>query len=584
MGGSEGEAGKRPLYLIALFAVLATFALAGPAWKQLETPVFRNQSALVILLDLSRSMDATDIKPTRLSRARHKLIDILKNRLEGQTALVIYAGGAFVVSPLTQDAKTIISQVSALKTTLIPRQGSRPDLALLKAGQLLKQAGVPLGEVLLITDGLENVPREELTQALSTLLASGHTLSILGVGTLEGAPIKLAKGGFFRDKSDKLIIPKLDEIGLVAMAQEGEGRYQRISNDAQDIDSLFATSAMNSLDNTTEETGLKTDRWREEGPWLLLLLLPLAALAFRRGILLVIVSLLLSLPPDATALDWESLWSRPDQQAQAIFEAGDESAAAELFDDPEWKATAHYRAGDYQESIDSLAGIQNPEALYNKGNALAQLGKLPEALAAYDEALKLNPEHQDAIYNKEQIEAQMSQQEPNQNNQQEGEPSENPQDSDKDGEQDSESDQDEEGEDSEASDQSQSQNQQNDPQEGQQEDQAGENQPSDSEQDSQQESESGEKKEDESDQEKSENQAQDTEKQDDAESKKNEEAKLQKESSPNDDTQSDEQKESALALEQWLRRIPDDPGGLLRRKFLYQSQQQRPTDGEEAGW
>jgi len=116
------------LLMVALVGLLAITAMAGPAWKQLEQPVFRDQSALVLMLDLSRSMDATDVKPTRLTRARLKLIDMLKQRKEGQSALIVYAADAFVVSPLTEDAETIIAQISSLQTTLMPQQGSRPDL------------------------------------------------------------------------------------------------------------------------------------------------------------------------------------------------------------------------------------------------------------------------------------------------------------------------------------------------------------------------------------------------------------------------------------------------------------------------
>lgn len=573
VGGSEDRAGRRPLYLLGFVSLLATFALAGPVWKQLETPVFRDESALVLILDLSRSMDATDIKPTRLSRARHKLIDILKARKEGQTALVIYAGGAFVVSPLTQDAKTIISQVSALKTSLIPRQGSRPDLAILKAEQLLKQAGVPKGELLLITDGLENVPEDALETAQSQLLSSGHRLSVLGVGTSEGAPIKLAKGGFFRDKNDRLVIPKLDKANLSALAQKGGGRYSQLSHDESDIDTLFAESALRSLhglEDKQEDTGLKTDRWREEGPWLLLCLLPFAAFAFRRGILVILLALILFLPQSAVALDWDSLWSRPDQRAQAVFEKGEEGAAAELFEDLEWKAASHYRAGNYEKSIENLEGIQNPDALYNKGNALAQLGKLPEAITAYDEALEMDPEHRDAAYNKEQIEKQLSQEDQNQKQQGDGESSENSEDSndsEDSGEQDSEKEQDQEqdGGDSESSEQNHQRNQE------------GENQDSESEQ----KNESAENKSDETEQESRQSETQEKNEEDASESEENEVAKPGEQDELN---QTDEQKESQLALEQWLRRIPDDPGGLLRRKFLYQSQQQPAIKRGEAEW
>ncbi len=206
VGGSERSKSGSSLSLMAISGGLALFALSGPAWKQLEQPVFRDQSALVLVLDLSRSMDATDITPSRLTRARHKVVDILKKRREGQTALVIYAADAFVVSPLTQDAATIISQVSALETTLLPRQGSRPDLALKKAGQLLKQSGIPRGHILMIMDGLENAPKEGVEAAMAILKSQNALVSILGVGSLTGAPIKLAQGGFLRDKKEALVI------------------------------------------------------------------------------------------------------------------------------------------------------------------------------------------------------------------------------------------------------------------------------------------------------------------------------------------------------------------------------------------
>ncbi|KAF3983350.1 MAG: VWA domain-containing protein, partial [Methylococcales symbiont of Hymedesmia sp. n. MRB-2018] len=109
-------------------APLATFlliiSLAGPTWERVPSPVFRNDAGLVIALDLSRSMDAADITPSRLSRARFKVADILRQRKDGQTALIVYAADVFTVTPLTEDNETIISQISALTTDIMPSQGS----------------------------------------------------------------------------------------------------------------------------------------------------------------------------------------------------------------------------------------------------------------------------------------------------------------------------------------------------------------------------------------------------------------------------------------------------------------------------
>ncbi|MFQ5589232.1 MAG: VWA domain-containing protein, partial [Nitrospiria bacterium] len=545
--------------ILAFAGLLALMALAGPAWEQLEQPVFREQSAWVVVLDLSRSMDAADLKPSRLARARHKLIDILKKRREGQTALIVYAAEPFVVSPLTQDAETIISQVSALRTELIPKQGSRPDLALEKAEALLKQAGVPRGKILLITDGIENTPQTALETVVARLTRQGYRLSVLGVGTAEGAPISLPRGGFLKNRGGEIVIAKLDNLSLRMLALQGEGRYQVMTVDDADITALLSEIAPKILENQGEETGLKADIWREEGPWLLLPLLFLSALAFRRGVLAVFLLTALFFPRTADAFEWDALWTRPDQRAATLFSAGDEEKAAGLFENPEWKAAAHYRAGQYEESVRALEGLDTPDALYNKGNALAKLGRVPEAMQAYDEALKIDPEHADARHNLDLLEQQQEKQEnPNQNKPEEGESGEN-----------------EEGEPSDEP----GENPENTP------DQTGDQNPSDDQQPSP--GNEGEEKDGPP--------PQSAENEDDSEKEgQREEAKSQDQETPGDDNQQtaraekdedmDMPDEARLANEQWLRRIPDDPGGLLRRKFLYQSRLRQAEPGEENAW
>jgi Ca-activated chloride channel family protein len=148
--GETGTKSRSPIFLLGLGWTLALVALAGPVWSQLPQPVFRTESALVMLLDVSRSMDAQDLAPSRLTRAKHKILDILQARQEGQTALVIFSGEAFVVSPLTDDARTMKTLVQKLETNLMPVQGSRPDLALKMGNELLEQAGIRGGDLLLV--------------------------------------------------------------------------------------------------------------------------------------------------------------------------------------------------------------------------------------------------------------------------------------------------------------------------------------------------------------------------------------------------------------------------------------------------
>ena len=172
----SGRTRKVSMILAAIGGLLGIIALAGPVWEKLPQPVFTAQDALVIALDLTRSMDAGDVSPSRLERARFKIRDILDQRHEGQTALLVYAGEAFTVTPLTDDNDTIKSQLNALNTDIMPVFGNRTDKAVTKALDLLKQAGMRRGHVLLITDEVdEDAAGESVSQLRSRGLSSFHT-------------------------------------------------------------------------------------------------------------------------------------------------------------------------------------------------------------------------------------------------------------------------------------------------------------------------------------------------------------------------------------------------------------------------
>ena len=269
---------------------LATFliitALAGPTWKHLPSPAFRNESALVIALNLSRSMNAEDIKPNRLTKARYKIADILTQRKDGQTALLVYAGDAFTVTPLTDDAETIKSQLPALVTDIMPSEGNNTALALNKAVELFKQAGLQKGQILLVTDSVN----DDDLNAASNL--ESYTLSILGVGTNEGAPIALSEGGFLKDDQGHILVPKLNADEMIKLAGAGKGHYQAITANDADIKTLLATIDQPVQQDGKENKNILLEQWDDKGPWLLLLVLPLAALSFRKGLLAIALFLL----------------------------------------------------------------------------------------------------------------------------------------------------------------------------------------------------------------------------------------------------------------------------------------------------
>ncbi len=335
---SPGRGADYRWWLLGLGGVLAALALAGPAWERIEQPVFRAEQALVVALDLSRSMDAQDIAPSRLARARLKILDILERRKSGQTALVVYSSNAFTVTPLTTDTDTVAALVNSLSTDIMPSRGSNPIVAIKKGQQLLEQAGAGFGEVLLITDGGSSPAAERVARDLK---AAGYTLSVLGVGTREGAPIPRAAGGFVTDNRGKIAVPRLEETSLRRLSVAGGGRFAVLSADNRDLDVLLSGEV---AATAASDESLATDQWREEGPWLLLLLLPLAALAFRRGWVLVLLVFILPLPQTAEASLWDDLWQNKDQQARQQLEAGNAEDAAALFEDPEWRAVARYRA------------------------------------------------------------------------------------------------------------------------------------------------------------------------------------------------------------------------------------------------
>ena len=520
-------------WLLGVGGVIAVLALAGPAWERVEQPVFRSDQALVVALDLSRSMDAQDLAPSRLTRARLKILDILERRGSGQTALVVYSANAFTVTPLTTDNDTIAALVNSLSTDIMPSRGSYPIAAIRKGRQLLEQAGIGIGEILLITDGGSSPAAE---RAARDLRDTGFTLSVLGVGTTEGAPIPRVSGGFVTDQAGNIAVPRLEESGLRSLAAAGGGRFALLSTDNRDLDYLLSGATTG---RQAGDENLATDHWREEGPWLVLLLLPLAALAFRRGYVLgVLLFVVLPFGNEAQALTWKDLWQTPDQQAQALLEEGAAAEAVELFEDPEWRAVAQYRAEDYAASAAAFAERDDTRSLYNLGNAMARQGEFESAIDAYEQVLEIDPDHEDAAFNRDLLEQLQEQQQQQQNE----------------GDQQESSEQQSDGEQSEGDSQSQEQS-------------------ADSESQSDGESQEGDASQ--RDQEGSEEdlEALQEELQRAAEQAAQQEQQLaQQQLTPEQLEALRREQEQQQAMEQWLRRIPNDPGGLLRRKFRYQYQ------------
>jgi len=563
----KGERGSRwSLAAVGLAGTLVIAALAGPTWERLPQPVYRSDAALVLVLDLSRSMDAGDIKPSRLIRARYKLADILEQRTEGQTALIVYAADAFTVTPLTDDTATIASQLPVLTTGLVPVQGSHTGRALELAVKLLEQAGQQQGDILLITD--------EVRQLDESLMAeSPYRLSILGVGTAEGAPVPVGNG-MLKDASGNIVIPVVDETHLRKLAAAGGGYYATLSLNDSDLDALKIISIDGQDDAPLREEDARTaDLWREFGPWLLLLVLPLAALAFRRGILLAGLVVILPMPDQVQASMWQDLWYRADQQGQQLLQQDQPAKAAERFRDPAWRATARYRAGQYEQAADAYASLPGAEARYNQGNALAKGEKMQQAVEAYTQGLKLDPGHSDMRHNKRLLEDLLQQQQ-NQDQQNQDQQSQDQQSQDQQNQ--DQQNQDQQNQDQQSQDQ-QNQDQQNQDQQNQ--DQQNQDQQNQDQQNQDQQIQNHQNQ-NEQDQEQQEQQPSGQEQSQDEDQREKEQAAESVAEEAEDQPMDEEQ----MAREQWLKRIPDDPAGLLKNKFKYQYSRRHRAPTEQQQW
>lgn len=538
-------------FMSGLMMLLCILALAGPTWERLPSPAFRNDSALVIALDLSKSMDATDIKPSRISRARYKISDILQQRKDGQTALLVYSGDAFTVTPLTTDTATINSQLEALNTDIMPSPGSNTSVAMQKAADLLKQAGLAQGHILLVTDGAD---ADSLAKA-SRILAD-YQLSVLALGSPAGAPIPVPRGGFLKDSQGNIVVAKLDTAELAELAARGRGIFQQVTANDSDVEQLSRLFNKPAGTEGSGQTDLQLQQWDEKGPWLLLLVLPWAALRFRKGLLALLLACLLPLPQDAMALDWQSLWKTPDQRAQQAFQQQQYEQAAAQFDNPDWRAAAQYKAGKFQEAAETLKDSQTADGHYNRGNALAKAGQLQDAIKAYEQALKLDPAHADAKHNKEQVEKQLKKdQQQKQPDQQQSSDQQSSKDQKPSDQQSSQPDQQKQNQ--KDSQQSQSDNQtQADQQQQQNADKPAE-QPKPSE-------------------DKQSQPEQQQDKPDDARRSSKAPKPQQTSKSAAAAQPQAEQDEIQRANEQLLKRIPDEPTGLLKRKFKYQYGQRDP--------
>lgn len=396
----RGQERKRHVafWLFALAWILCSVALAGPTWSRVSQRLYASRAAQVVAISLSQDMLARDTPPSRLDRARQKAHELLASNRDGLNALIGYAGAAFVVAPLTADVHSLSDLLDAMAPDTMPVGGNNAAQAIARGIELIRNAKLSGGTLVLITDAAGPAAEAAAREAR----AAGVQVSVLGAGTPQGAPVPLPGGDFLRDGQDHLVLARRDDAALAALAAAGGGRYLAMTTSQDDVHELHAQLRAS---RAKAVAGDHVDTWLDRGPWLLLPLLLLVALSFRRGWLLVVPLLMLPLWPGAAhAATWSDLWQRPDQQAARALHDGHPTRALQLARDPALRGAAAYRAADYPAAVQALRGAPSADAAYNLGNALVKQRHYHLAIAAYDRALKLDPDNADATANRKAVE------------------------------------------------------------------------------------------------------------------------------------------------------------------------------------
>ncbi len=488
--------------------MIAVIALAGPAWDKGKASLYQGVDAMVVVFDLSRSMNAIDLQPSRLERARYKALEVIEAQRDKSIGLVAFAGDAFDVAPISDDIATVVHLLHSLQIQMMPVQGSLASKGIIRALDLLEKSGYEKGSVVLVTDGID----DDAFAAAEKLKKNGYRLSVIAAGTADGAPIRMDDGDFLKDSTGNFIISSVDHESLSDLARAGGGRFAL-------VDGPFSENLLQGFEFGGDSVELSNDEsanasWNDRGPILLLFLLPLLALIFRRGwILSVMVFFPLGMQP-AHALEWEDLWLRSDQQAATAIKHGSFSHPR-LTEHPSWNGIGLYRQDKFTQAGANFSQGEDKVSKFNLGNALARGGELASAIEHYESALQMDPEFEDAQFNLDLVKKVLQQQQQRQRSQQNES---------RDGQEES----------GENTDQTKAEPEENPP---------------------------------------SSARAQGHEQEQNEKAREQAEQLAQAEENSKD--------EHSQLMEQWLRAIPDDPAGLLRRRFYYEyqarGQVQRPV-------
>ncbi len=365
-------------------AISLCLGLAGISWTKAPSTQFENTRKTVMVVDQSLSMYATDIKPNRQTQLKQSVRDILTQSKEGDIALVAFAGEGFVISPFSQDRDTITHFLLALEPIIMPVYGSDLSSGIETALSLSNDDTSPL-HLIVFTDDLSEQDKVQIP----ALLKNRNTqLDLIAVGTETPAIITLPDGQILRQNGRNILpVTPLQELANLTESLGGRFYQGRLSPD--DVSRITDVS----LDNQSiQQAQNKSIQWIEQGHWFALPFVIWLAFQFRKGMLLMMMLTLFTLPSEkvqASPLDW---FKTKDQKGQQAVDQGDWQTADQYFQQPNWKAASSYALENYPTTAEALQSIERSAAdNYNLGNALALLGNVQEAISAYEKALEQDP-------------------------------------------------------------------------------------------------------------------------------------------------------------------------------------------------
>ncbi len=386
---------KKWMHLVLFLCIsVAILGASGPTWKKIEEPEKILETPLVILLDLSQSMLATDIQPTRLERAKFKIQDFLEAKPGALTALIGYAGTAHTIVPLTRDYNIIKSHIKTLSPDVIPFPGSDLEKALILADTITGRTEAP-GNILLISDDFTETSFKEIQ---NFVINTNNQVIILPMNTLAGANVpgkrknqvlKNAKGEIVRSSLDKNMLDKIASLEKVSISA--------LTLDKSDME-LLAKSISERLE-FKEAAEEKENNWRDDGLWLVIPLAIIVLLWFRKGWVIYGLLIMVTFSSCSEESKFIDLWETKDYQAQKYYDNKDFKEAAALYKDPLHQGVAWYKAGNYDKAIQAFEQDTTAMGTFNLGLAYYQNGDYAAAALAFGKATEMDPEMEAAKKN-----------------------------------------------------------------------------------------------------------------------------------------------------------------------------------------